>query len=373
MKTPFGQRRRILQSQLGAARLTALLITNPASSYYLTGFSGEAGALVVSRSGAVIVTDGRFTAQARQETSGVRIVHQTGGLALSVGQFVRSTGLARVGFDASQVTVSTLAALRRASGTRARWIATAGHVEGLRGRKDAAELALMRKAAALADRVMEHALKVLKPGVRELEIAAEIEFRMRQLGASGPAFETIVASGTRSAYPHARATAKRLRPARLTRSLVTTVAMISPSVGASAQLIFGNQNWNTRIQGVGEDYPKIRKWHQAVQAAQSAAIEAVKAGATCGAVDAAAREVLVGHSLDQYFVHSTGHGLGLEVHEDPRVAKGQKQILEPGNVVTIEPGVYVPGVGGIRIEDDVAVHEARTEVLTRIPRDLIEI
>ena|SRR5438477_1802412 len=360
MKTPFGQRRRILQSQLGAARLTALLITNPASSYYLTGFSGEAGALVVSRSGAVIVTDGRFTAQARQETSGVRIVHQTGGLALSVGQFVRSTGLARVGFDASQVTVSTLAALRRASGTRARWIATAGHVEGLRGRKDAAELALMRKAAALADRVMEHALKVLKPGVRELEIAAEIEFRMRQLGASGPAFETIVASGTRSAYPHARATAKRLRKNEL---VVLDLGVILAHYCSDI----------TRTVVVGRASPKIRKWHQAVQAAQSAAIEAVKAGATCGAVDAAAREVLVGHSLDQYFVHSTGHGLGLEVHEDPRVAKGQKQILEPGNVVTIEPGVYVPGVGGIRIEDDVAVHEARTEVLTRIPRDLIEI
>ena len=342
MKTPFGQRRRILQSQLGAARLTALLITNPASSYYLTGFSGEAGALVVSRSGAVIVTDGRFTAQARQETSGVRIVHQTGGLALSVGQFVRSTGLARVGFDASQVTVSTLAALRRASGTRARWIATAGHVEGLRGRKDAAELALMRKAAALADRVMEHALKVLKPGVRELEIAAEIEFRMRQLGASGPAFETIVASGTRSAYPHARATAKRLRKNEL---VVLDLGVILAHYCSDI----------TRTVVVGRASPKIRKWHQAVQAAQSAAIEAVKAGATCGAVDAAAREVLVGHSLDQYFVHSTGHGLGLEVHEDPRVAKGQKQILEPGNVVTIEPGVYVPGVGGIRIEDDVTV------------------
>jgi len=110
-----------------------------------------------------------------------------------------------------------------------------------------------------------------------------------------------------------------------------------------------------------------------VQAAQWAAIEAVKAGATCGAVDAAARGVLAAQDLDQHFVHSTGHGLGLEVHEDPRVAKGQKQILEPGNVVTIEPGVYVPGVGGIRIEDDVAVHEGSTEVLTRTPRDLIEI
>jgi len=360
MKTPFALRRRILQSQLGAANLTALLITRPASWYYLTGFSGEAGALVVSRSGAVIVTDGRFTAQARQETSGVRIIQQTGALAVSVGQLVRSTGLARVGFDASQITVSTLAALRRASGKRARWIAAAGHVEGLRGRKDAAELARMRKAAALADRVMGHALKILKPGVRELEIAAEIEFQMRQLGASGPAFETIVASGERSAYPHARATAKRLRKNEL---VVLDLGVILAHYCSDI----------TRTVLVERASQKIRKWHQAVQAAQWAAIEAVKAGATCGAVDAAARGVLAAQDLDQHFVHSTGHGLGLEVHEDPRVAKGQKQILEPGNVVTIEPGVYVPGVGGIRIEDDVAVHEGSTEVLTRTPRDLIEI
>jgi Xaa-Pro aminopeptidase len=360
MKTPFALRRRILQSQLGAAHLSALLITRPASWYYLTGFSGEAGALVVSRSGAVIVTDGRFTAQARQETSGVRITKQPGALAVSVGQLVRSMGLARVGFDASHITVSTLAALRRASGKRARWIAAAGHVEGLRGRKDAAELARMRKAAALADRVMGHALKILKPGVRELEIAAEIEFQMRQLGASGPAFETIVASGERSAYPHAQATAKRLRKNEL---VVLDLGVILAHYCSDI----------TRTVVVGRASQKIRKWHQAVQAAQRAAIEAVKAGATCGAVDAAARGVLAGQDLDQYFVHSTGHGLGLEVHEDPRVAKGQKQILEPGNVVTIEPGVYVPGIGGVRIEDDVAVHEGSTEVLTRTPRDLIEI
>jgi Xaa-Pro aminopeptidase len=129
----------------------------------------------------------------------------------------------------------------------------------------------------------------------------------------------------------------------------------------------------TRTVVVGRASARIRSWHKAVQEAESAAIGAVQAGVTCGDVDAAARRVLAGYHLDRYFVHSTGHGLGLEVHEDPRVAKGQKQILEPGNVITIEPGVYVPGVGGIRIEDDVALHADKTEVLTRVPRDLIEI
>src|SRR5690242_1804373 len=181
MKTPFTHRRGVLQSQLGVDRLSALLITKPASWYYLTGFSGEAGALLISRGGAAIVTDGRFTAQAQKETSGVRVVLQAGSLAASVGELVRSSGMRRIGFDTSQVTVSTLAGLRRASGRRVRWFAASGHVEGLRGRKDAAELAQMRKAAVLAGRVMEQALKILKPGVRELEIAAEIEFQMLQL------------------------------------------------------------------------------------------------------------------------------------------------------------------------------------------------
>jgi Xaa-Pro aminopeptidase len=360
MITPFAKRRRALQSQLASARLSGLLITSPASWYYLIGFTGEAGALVISERGAALVTDGRFVSQAKQETSGVRIVQQQGALAVSVGQFLRGERLSTVGFDASRVTVGQLAMLRRSSGSRTHWIASGGHVEALRGRKEAVELAQMRKAAALADKVMLGAFKILKPGVRELEVAAEIEYQMRQLGASAPAFETIVASGERSAYPHARATAKRLRKNEL---VVLDLGAILAHYCSDI----------TRTVVVGRAPEKIRKWHKAVQASQWAAIEAVKSGVRCGDVDATARKVLAGHGLEQYFVHSTGHGLGLEVHEDPRVAKGQRQVLEPGNVVTIEPGVYVPGVGGIRIEDDVAVHTGRTEVLTRIPRDLIEI
>jgi Xaa-Pro aminopeptidase len=360
MTTLFAQRRRVLQSQLAAARLSGLLIISPASWYYLSGFTGEAGALLVSKRGAALVTDGRFVAQAKEETSGIRIVQQQGVLAASMGQFLKSEKLARVGFDASRVTVGQLAVMRKSSGGRTRWVATGGHVEALRGRKEAGELAQMRKAAALADKVMLGAIKMLKPGVRELEVAAEIEYQMRQLGASGPAFETIVASGERSAYPHARATGKRLRKNEL---VVLDLGAILAHYCSDI----------TRTVVVGRASKKIRTWHKAVQNAQWAAIEAVKAGVSCEEVDAAARKVLAGHGLEQYFVHSTGHGLGLEVHEDPRVAKGQRQILEPGNVVTIEPGVYVPGVGGIRIEDDVAVHAGRTEVLTRIPRDLIEI
>jgi Xaa-Pro aminopeptidase len=360
MNTPFSQRRRKLQSQLVAEHLTSLVITQPASWFYLTGFTGEAGALVVSRRGAALITDGRFTEQARMETSGLRIIPQAGSLAASVGQFLRTAGRGKVGFDASHVTVSQHQAMRKTAGSCIRWVPASGHVEKLRRQKEAREIAQMRKAAILAGQVLESALKVLKPGVRELEVAAEIEYQMRERGATGPAFETIVASGERSAYPHARASSKRLRKNEL---VVLDLGAILAHYCSDI----------TRTVVVGRAPMRIRRWHRAVQEAEAAAIATVKAGVICGEVDAAARRVLAGYRLDRYFVHSTGHGLGLQVHEDPRLAKGQKQLLEPGNVVTIEPGVYVPGVGGIRIEDDVAVHAGRTEVLTRIPRDLIEI
>src|SRR6266700_331558 len=319
MNTPFHQRRRSLKANLLEAKIDALLVTSHANWYYLAGFSGESGALVMSRKATSLIIDGRFTVQARVETSEVSLVPQKGSLFESVGM-----------------------------------------AETLRMRKDAAELAQMRRAALLADEVVQWAIGLLKPGIREFEVGAEIEYQMRRKGASGPAFETIVAFGERAALPHARPTGKRLRKNEL---VVLDLGVI---LGHYCSDI-------TRTVFVGRATRRIRTWYQAVLEAQTAAIAAAKSGATCGDVDGAARQVLTRYHLDHLFVHSTGHGLGLEVHEDPRVARGQKKRLEPGNVITIEPGVYSAGIGGIRIEDDVAVHADRTEVLTRAPRDLIEI
>jgi Xaa-Pro aminopeptidase len=227
-------------------------------------------------------------------------------------------------------------------------------------RKDDGELAQMRKAAILAGEIMDCAIGLLKPGVSEREVGAEIEYQMRKRGAEGPSFETIAAFGDRAALPHARPTGKRLRKNEL---VVLDLGVI---LGHYCSDI-------TRTVFAGRAPKRIRTWYKAVLEAQEAAISTVKEGVACGDVDAAARNVLAGYGLDRLFVHSTGHGLGLEVHEDPRVAKGQARRLEPGNVITIEPGVYAEGVGGVRIEDDVAVHAGRTEVLTRAPRDLIEL
>jgi Xaa-Pro aminopeptidase len=360
MNTPFHQRRQSLNANLLDAKLDALLITSRANWYYLTGFTGESGALVVSRKATSLITDGRFTVQARAETSGVRLVPQKGSLVESVGIFLKRSPFRRMGFDPSQVTVRQLEILKKATGGRVRWIPAVGMAETLRMCKDAAELTQMRRAALLADEVVQQAIGLLKPGIREFEVAAEIEYQMRRKGASGPAFETIVAFGKRAALPHARPTAKRLRKNEL---VVLDLGVI---LGHYCSDI-------TRTVYVGRAPKRIRMWYQAVLEAQRAAVTAAKSGATCGDVDGAARQVLARYRLDDLFVHGTGHGLGLEVHEDPRVARGQKKRLEPGNVITIEPGVYSAGIGGIRIEDDVAVHADRTEVLTRAPRDLIEI
>ena len=345
---------------MSSTNVDALLITSPANWFYLAGFTGDSGALVVGRKGTTLITDGRFMVQGRAETSRVRIVQQKGSLFESVGQFLKDSRSRRVGFDPNQLTVKQLQVLRRTAGARVQWVPALGMVERLRLRKDLAELTQMRRAAILAGEVVQSAIELLKPGIREFEVGAEIEYQMRKRGASGPAFETIVAFGERAALPHARPTAKRLRKNEL---VVLDLGVI---LGHYCSDI-------TRTVYVGRAPKRIRTWYQAVLEAQGAAIAAAKSGAACGDVDGAARQVLAGYRLDHLFVHSTGHGLGLEVHEDPRVARGQKMRLEPGNVITIEPGVYSAGIGGIRIEDDIAVHANRTEVLTRAPRDLIEI
>jgi Xaa-Pro aminopeptidase len=360
MNADFANRRREVVLKLKQLGLDCLVVTHPANWYHLTGFTGESGALLVSASGTTLLTDGRFTVQAREETRGVKIELQKSGLYVAVGEWLRHKGVRCAGYDPGQLTVAQLKAIRKAAGAECRPKEAAGIPERLRLRKDPQELAVMRKAALLVGEVFETVLKLVRPGVRESELAAEIEYQMKKRGASGPSFETIVASGRRGALPHARPTAKKLgRNELVVLDLGVIVAHYCSDM--------------TRTVYVGRAPRRIREWYRAVREAQAAAVDAVKAGVTCGEVDAAAREVLKKSGLEAYFVHSTGHGLGLEVHEEPRVARGQPIRLEAGNVVTIEPGVYVEGVGGIRIEDDVAVHAGRNEVLTRVKRDLIEI
>jgi Xaa-Pro aminopeptidase len=360
MATDYSKRRAAIRRELKQRKIDCLLVTHAPNWYYLTGFTGESGALVLSEDGATLITDGRFTVQAKEETSGVEIELQKGGLYAAVGNFLKQARYEQVGFDPQHWTVAQMTVLRKAIRGRCRTSESAGIVEALRMKKDAQELATMRKAAHLAGEVFESVLKMVRPGVRETEIGAEIEYQMRKRGASGASFESIVASGKRGALPHARPTAKRLRKNEL----------VVLDLGAILAHYCSDM---TRTVYLGKASSRVRQWYAAVQEAQAAGVNAVKAGVTCGEVDAAARDVLKKAGLEEKFVHSTGHGLGLQVHEEPRIARGQQVRLEAGNVVTIEPGVYFEDAGGIRIEDEVAVHADKGEMLTRVKRDLIEL
>jgi len=360
MTRAHSQRRRQVARALRQRGLDSLVVTHPPNWFYLTGFTGESGALVVEKERATLLTDGRFTVQAREEARGVRVALVKGALFAAVGEWLRQRGLRRIGFDPYQLSLARWNELSKGAGAKCRTIEAGGIPEGLRSRKDAQELAQMRKAAVLAGEVFEAVLPLVRPGVREIELAAELEHQMRRRGAKGPSFETIVASGKRSALPHARPTSRKLRKNEL--------------VVLDLGVILGHYCSDmTRTVYVGRAPRRIREWYQAVREAQEAGVAAVEAGITCGEVDSAVREVLKSAGLEEHFVHSTGHGLGLEVHEEPRVARGQQVRLQAGNVITVEPGVYVEGVGGIRIEDDVAVRATGHEVLTRVKRDLIEI
>jgi Xaa-Pro aminopeptidase len=366
MPQEFRNRLRGLQRRLAQSGAGAIVVSHLPNVYYLSGFTGSSGALVVEQRSATLFTDGRYSVQAREQlhSSGAKPRITQSQPLEAAGSFLR--GLKRgtkrraAVLDPNHMTLAGRGVLNRAAGGRVRWISSPGWVEEMRAIKSPSEIALIRAAARLISKVFEEIVKVIRPGVMELDLAAEVDYRMRMLGASGPSFETIIASGRRSALPHAQPTTKRLRQNEL----------VVLDMGA----ILGHYCSDlTRTIYLGRAPRRVRQWYKAVLEAQKAAQEALLGQLEAGEPDNAARRVLDSYGLGTYFVHSTGHGLGLEIHEEPRLAKGRKQLLKPGMVVTVEPGVYVEGVGGIRIEDDVAIHAGRIEILTTAPRELLEL
>ena len=343
-----------------ADRLDAFIATHLPNIFYLTGFSGSSGIVLVAQNSAILFTDPRYTVQAKQEVTAAQVKIVRGSLLKAVGEQVEQRPGRRVGFEAAHLTVLQRAALGKSTGARIRWISWDGKVEGLRAIKDESELATMREAARIACASWEETLPLVKPGVSEIELAAEIEFRMRRKGADGPAFDTIIASGERGAWPHARAS----------RKLVKKNELVVFDLGA---ILRGYSSDLTRTVCVGRASSEKRRWYAAVLEAQQAARQALHPGVTAEQVDAAARGVLKQAGLERRFTHSTGHGLGLEVHESPRLGRGDQSVLRAGTVVTLEPGVYIEGTGGIRIEDDALVSSTGAEFLTHANRELIEI
>jgi Xaa-Pro aminopeptidase len=348
---------------MDASRADGLLVTHLPNVFYLCGFTGSNAALLVFPGEMHLFTDGRYTLQAQQEAPAARVHIGRQAAVAQAGKLIalrKRRGLLRLGFDPAHLSQAEWTGLKAAAGEGVRWKPLAGLVESLREIKSPGELEAMRRAAKLGSQVMEEVISLVRPGVSELELAAEADYRMRRKGAAGPAFDTIVASGVRSALPHARPTEKCLQKNEL----------VVLDLGAILRHYCSDL---TRTVYLGRAPGRVRRWYRAVEEAQRAALQALQPGQPAGKVDRAARRVLERCRLGRFFTHSTGHGLGTEVHESPRLGRGQKQEIRVGNVVTLEPGIYVEGVGGIRIEDDVAVHASGPEVLTSAPSGLLEL
>jgi len=351
-------RLRLLFSGLGA---DALLVSHLPNIQYLCGFSGSAGLLLVDSAQATLFTDSRYTFQARQEVSGARVYIARHGLLRAAGEALRARkGRTRIGYSPGHVTVAQMRNLEARAGSRVRWVSDANCVEELRAVKDAEELSRIQEAATLISRVFTRVLPRIRTGTSELDVAAAIEYEIKRGGGSGPSFETIVAAGARSAWAHARPTARPIGKSELV-------------VLDQGAIIRGYCSDMTRTVYVGKASAKVRGLYNAVLDAQQAAKDAIRPGATAGDVDRAARRALGRRKLAKYFTHSTGHGLGLEVHEMPRLGRGEKTILREGMVLTVEPGVYVEGLGGIRIEDDVVVTSTGAKDLTHAPREFLQL
>ncbi|HEX4156217.1 MAG TPA: aminopeptidase P family protein [Acidobacteriaceae bacterium] len=352
------ERRRLALEAAAGEGADALVVTHGADVRWLSGFTGSSGAVALGRSGGALFTDGRYTTQAKAEAAGLRVVIGKGAPGGAAVAWLAERAAKRCAFDAVTTTVAGLEAMRKmlpAAKRRGFFVATKGVVAKLRERKDADEIVKMRRAARLGCRLFEGVVKRMVPGVTEMEVALAMEVEARRAGAEAMSFETIVASGARSALPHGRASGAKLSR----RGFVTLDFGV---------LLDGYCSDMTRTVHLGK--ATAREWdvYHSVLEAQQAGVAAVRPGARCGDVDEAARSVLKRARLERWFTHSTGHGVGLEIHEGPRIA-GQvpgreEQLLEPGMVVTIEPGVYLPGKFGVRIEDMVLVTERGGEVLT---------
>lgn len=336
-----------------------MLVSSPASVRYLTGYTGSNGLVLVTPLESHFFTDPRYATDA-QANIDCKVHICKKGLFEEAAEVVKRKHFKRLGFEPSWMQVEPFEKLKTKLGAGIKLVPVSGVVENLRAVKSPGEITRIRAAVNANSQAFSKTLSRVKPGVREMDVAAELDFQMRMLGAEKPAFETIVASGTRTALPHAHPTSKKIEAGEL----------LLIDMGATLD---GYTSDMTRMAHLGAPSKRTIALYKAVLAAQLAGIAAVRAGMPVSKVDAAAREVLKRHELDKAFVHSTGHGLGLEIHEGPRIAKKEKTKLRAGMVITIEPGAYIEGFGGVRIEDTVLVTETGCEILTPTSKELVHL
>ena len=346
-----------LRTQFDHLVIDAFLVTFQPHLHYLSGFSGSSGIGIVTRRSAGLVTDGRYASQVRTEVKGWKILISRDSLFEEIERRNLLRHGWRIGFDGNTVAFSQYKSLKGMF-PKVKFLPKAECIEKIASVKDPFEIEKLKTAIGITDKVFSEIIGLIKPGVRELDISAEISFRQRRHGAEADAFEPIVASGERSALPHGRATLRKIRKGDL----------VTLDLGCVYQ---GYHSDMTRTVFVGRPHPDARKIYGVVLDAQRRAIEAAKSGMKAKDLDAVAREHIKGCGYGKFYKHSLGHGLGLQIHEPPRISAQSTAEMEDGNVVTVEPGIYIPGFGGVRIEDAVVVTNGRCDVLTRSPKDIL--
>ncbi|WP_372629717.1 M24 family metallopeptidase [Cohnella sp.] len=337
----------------------ALLVTNRLNVRYLTGFTGTSGAALISADKAMFVTDFRYTEQAAEQARGFDILKHGADMNATIAGLLKEWGAEKLLIEEQDVTYAAYRKMEEAF-RPAELLRSEGIVEKLRMTKDEDELAILQEAADLADRTFDHILAFLKPGATERSIALEIEFFMRSQGATSSSFDTIVASGERSALPHGVASNKTIGAGEF----------VTLDFGAYYK---GYCSDITRTVVVGKASDKHKEIYAIVQEAQQYALDHLRPGMTGKEGDALTRDIITRYGYGEYFGHGTGHGIGLEIHESPRLSLTGDVVLTPGMVVTVEPGIYLPGFGGVRIEDDVVMTEGGIRILTSSPKRLIEL
>ncbi len=346
-----------LQNQIPRWKTDGILFTDICNIRYLTGFTGSEGRLMVGRDEALLLVDGRYTEQARTEVRGISVCEVADKLQ-GVEQAAAKMNLIRIGFEPSRMSVGDYHRLTSRL-KNVKWIPLEEELRMLRARKSRAEIVLMKQAAAIAAKAVRGLACALRPGWTEREAALYLEMQARRAGAEQIAFETIVASGENGAFPHAQPTGRKIRHGDF----------VVVDFGVRFQ---GYCSDETCTFAIGELTRGQKNAYRAVKRAHDEAVASIQAGADAAQIDALARRTL-GKKYSRYFVHGTGHGVGLEVHEAPRLAPPSRDILQSGMTVTVEPGLYYPGLWGIRIEDTVLVKKNGCEMITSMSKDLITI
>ncbi|WP_409972355.1 M24 family metallopeptidase [Bacillus sp. Bva_UNVM-123] len=345
-----------LRSSFSKHGIDGILITSEFNRRYMTNFTGSAGVVLISEESAQFITDFRYIEQATEECKGYEIVKHSGSIPEKVAEQLKNLGIKKLGFEQDHLTFSSYKAYEKE--IDAELVPVSQVIEKLRLIKTDAEIKILKEAAKIADAAFTHIVEFVRPGLTELEVSNELEFFMRKAGAASSSFDIIVASGYRSALPHGRASEK----------VIEKGDMVTLDYGAYYN---GYISDITRTFAVGNPDEKLKEIYEIVLQAQLRGVSGIKQGLSGKEADALTRDYITEKGYGEYYGHSTGHGIGLEVHEGPSLSSKSEIILESGMVVTCEPGIYIPGLGGVRIEDDLIITKDGNELLTHSTKELI--